>query len=70
MDAASMRLQVLCGDFSNFEVKSWKAPSSRISIFLSSTFYDTSVERNMMKDEIMLELRDIYSLRLEVSYVV
>ena len=67
VDTASTRLQVLSGDFYGFDDKIWRAPSSRISIFLSSTFSDTNIERNLMKDDIMIELRDKYPLNLEVT---
>ena len=43
----------------NVHPSQWESPSFRLDVFLSSTFTDTTIERNYLMDELQFELRKI-----------
>ena len=50
---------VLRGAFSSDSTLSqWKCPSFKLIVFISSTFTDTTLERNYLLDELVFELRE------------
>ena len=57
------RLSVLQGGFWQEPIKRWKAPHFKLAIFLSSTFTDTTAERNVILDELAPHYRAICAQR-------
>ena len=54
-----LRQSVLRGAFASQSTMSqWKSPSFKLIVFVSSTFTDTTLERNYLLDELMFELRE------------
>jgi hypothetical protein len=51
------RRSVLRGGFNTGKVDSWKAPSSMMAVFVSSTFTDTKLERGYLIDDLLFKLR-------------
>jgi uncharacterized caspase-like protein len=57
--ALEIRRSVLAGAFaSDLAADAWRAPSSMLAVFVSSTFTDTQLERSYLLDELLFELRN------------
>jgi uncharacterized caspase-like protein len=57
--ALEIRRSVLAGAFaSGLGAEAWRAPSSMLAVFVSSTFTDTQLERSYLLDELLFELRN------------
>ena len=53
-----LRRNVLRGAFfSDSTIFQWRRPSFKLIVFVSSTFTDTTLERNYLLDELLFELR-------------
>ena len=66
-----LRLNVLRGDFftSGDSHQNWHTPSHKLDVFVSSTFTDTHLERNIIMKEILPEARkhgDAYGIPVSV----
>ena len=60
MFAIETRKSVLFGNFmSGAKLKVWMSPTNKLVIFVSSTFTDTKVERDILMGEILSDLREI-----------
>ena len=54
-----LRQSVLRGAFaSSAAFSQWRCPSFKLVVFVSSTFTDTTLERNYLLDELLFELRE------------
>ena len=62
LSAKRMRMEVLKGSFASttsFPGNEWKTPDFKLYVFVSSTFDDTQVERNIIQQKIAPYLRNI-----------
>jgi hypothetical protein len=61
-EISAKRMLVLKGDFTSTiacPVNMWKAPDFKVYVFVSSTFTDTQIERNIIQEKIAPYLRKI-----------
>ena len=59
MSSIEVRRKVLVGGFSEQLVGKWETPSWTLLVFVSSTFTDTTVERDLLMGKILKELRKV-----------
>jgi hypothetical protein len=66
----AIRLKVLMGHFNDYEASTWRPPQWKLLIFVSSTFTDTSYERNILMSTILPQLRTAgLRVGVEVTFV-
>ena len=64
------RLKVLKGNFMEEDSTVWRSPQWKMLVFISSTFTDTGVERNILMSDILPRLRQAgQRVGVEVTFV-